>query len=125
MGNEAARDPEYAPPGDDMATMKHLLREGMKAGGFGFSGTFSGANRDFDGGYLPTHVVRREEMLEMAAVLRELNRGSIELTIGRSLPGLARKFLHSMDKGRGRTLESNAGVYNSNDAHAARVKLDW
>jgi hypothetical protein len=24
------------------------------------------ANRDYDGGYLPTHVVRREEMLEMA-----------------------------------------------------------
>src|SRR5260370_3855048 len=56
LGNDAARDPEYTPSGDDMATMKHLLREGMEAGGFGFSGTFSMANRDYDGGYLTTHV---------------------------------------------------------------------
>src|ERR1700737_2588122 len=52
MGNDAARDPEYTPTGDDMATMKHLLREGMKAGGFGFSGPCTTANRDYDGGAL-------------------------------------------------------------------------
>jgi N-acyl-D-aspartate/D-glutamate deacylase len=45
LGNEAARDPDYIPTGDEMATLKRLLREAMKVGGFGFSGTFSMANR--------------------------------------------------------------------------------
>jgi N-acyl-D-amino-acid deacylase len=125
MGNEAARDPEYAPTGDDMATMKHLLREGMKAGGFGFSGTFSGANRDYDGGYLPTHVVRREEMLEMAAVLREFNRGSIEWTLGTSLHGLDLHFLHEMAKVSGRPLNWNAVFYNPADPNGWKEQLDW
>jgi N-acyl-D-aspartate/D-glutamate deacylase len=77
LGNEAARDPDYRPKTEEIAAMKQILREGLQAGGFGFSGTFSMANRDYDGGYLPTHVPTREEFLEMASVLREFNRGSI------------------------------------------------
>jgi N-acyl-D-aspartate/D-glutamate deacylase len=75
LGNEAARDPDYRPKTEEIAAMKQILREGLQAGGFGFSGTFSMANRDYDGGYLPTHVPTREEFLEMASVLREFNRG--------------------------------------------------
>src|ERR1700730_8216921 len=99
LGNDAARDPEYIPSCNVMAIPNHLLLECIKAGGFGFSGTFSMANRDYDGVYLPTHVVRREEMLEMAKVVGEFNRGSIEWTIGRSLHGLDLEFLHEMAKG--------------------------
>ncbi len=84
MGNEAARDEHYKPKTEEIAAMKHILREGLEAGGFGFSGTFSMANRDYDGGYLPTHVAPREEFLEMASVLRDFNRGSIEWTMGES-----------------------------------------
>jgi N-acyl-D-amino-acid deacylase len=75
MGNDAARDPKYKSNTEQLAEMKHLLREGLQAGGFGFSATFSMANRDYDGGYLPTHVAPREEFLEMASVMREFNRG--------------------------------------------------
>ena len=77
MGNEAARDPNYKATSDQITQMKHILREALNAGGFGFSGTFSMANRDYDGGYLPTQVASREEFLEMATVLRDYNRGSI------------------------------------------------
>ncbi len=125
MGNEAARDPEYTPTGDELATIKHLLREGLKAGGFGFSGTFSMANRDYDGGYLPTHVVRREEMLEMAKVVGEFNRGSIEWTIGRSLHGLDLEFLHEMAKVSGRPLNWNAVFYNPADPDGWKEQLKW
>jgi hypothetical protein len=59
---------------------KRLLREGLQAGGF--SASSSMANRDYDGGYLPTQVAPREEFLEMAKVMREFNRGSIEWTMG-------------------------------------------
>jgi N-acyl-D-aspartate/D-glutamate deacylase len=75
MGNEAARDPNYKATPGHIAQMKHILREALNAGGFGFSGTFSMANRDYDGGYLPTQVASREEFLEMATVLRDYNRG--------------------------------------------------
>jgi len=125
LGNEAARDPDYVPTGDEIATLKRLLREGMAAGGFGFSGTFSMANRDYDGGYLPTHVVRREEMLEMAGVLREFNRGSIEWTIGRSLHGLDLNFLHEMAKVSGRPVNWNAVFYNPVDPNGWKEQLDW
>jgi N-acyl-D-amino-acid deacylase len=125
LGNEAARDPEYTPSGDEIATIKRLLREGLQAGGFGFSGSFSMANRDYDGGYLPTHVVRREEMLEMAKVLGEFNRGSIEWTIGRSLHGLDLKFLHEMAQVSGRPLNWNAVFYNPADPNGWKEQLDW
>jgi N-acyl-D-amino-acid deacylase len=74
MGNDAARDPKYKATTEEIAQIKHLLREGLEAGGFGFSGSFSMANRDYDGGYLPTHVATREEFLGAAQVLREFNR---------------------------------------------------
>ena len=125
LGNEAARDPDYVPTGDEIATLKRLLRGGLEVGGFGFSGTFSMANRDYDGGYLPTHVVRGEEMLEMAGVLREFNRGSIEWTIGRSLHGLDLNFLHEMAKVSGRPLNWNAVFYNPVDPNGWKEQLDW
>jgi N-acyl-D-amino-acid deacylase len=125
LGNDTARDPDYVPTGDEIATIKRLLREGLEAGGFGFSGTFSMANRDYDGGYLPTHVVRREEMLEMARVLGEFNRGSIEWTIGRSLHGLDLNFLHEMARVSGRPLNWNAVFYNPVDPNGWKEQLDW
>jgi len=63
LGNDAARDPKYKVNEEQLQQMKNILREGLKAGGFGFSATFSMANRDYDGGYLPTHVAPREEFL--------------------------------------------------------------
>jgi N-acyl-D-aspartate/D-glutamate deacylase len=102
MGNEAARDPNYKATSDQIAQMKHILREALDAGGFGFSGTFSMANRDYDGGYLPTQVASREEFLEMATVLRDYNRGSIEWTMGRALQGLRLDFLLELAKTSGR-----------------------
>src|SRR6266446_7855560 len=65
LGNDAARDPKYKTKPEQVAEIKHILREGLQAGGFGFSASFSMANRDYDGGYLPTHVALREEFLEM------------------------------------------------------------
>jgi hypothetical protein len=100
MGNEEARDPKYKANSEQVAEMKHLLREGLEAGAFGFSATFSPANRDYDGGYLPTHVAPREEFLEMASVLADYNRGSIEWTIGKHLERLGMDFLDQRAAGQ-------------------------
>jgi N-acyl-D-aspartate/D-glutamate deacylase len=125
MGNEAARDPNYKATPEQIAEMKRLLREGLDAGGFGFSATFSMANRDYDGGYLPTQVTPREEFLEMATVLRDYNRGSIEWTMGPALQGLGLDFLVELAKTSGRPVNWNAIAYDPNNPDGWRKQLEW
>src|SRR5881296_2500388 len=125
MGNEAARDPNYKAKPEEVAEIKHLLREGLQAGGFGFSASFSMANRDYDGGYLPTQVAPREEFLEMAKVMREFNRGSIEWTMGNALQGLGLDFLLELAKTSGRPVNWNAIVYDAGNPNGWRRQLEW
>jgi len=125
LGNDAARDPKYKVNEEQLQQMKNILREGLKAGGFGFSATFSMANRDYDGGYLPTHVAPREEFLEMASVMREFNRGSIEWTMGRALQKLGHEFLLELAKTSGRPVNWNAIVFDPTHPNNWRNELMW
>jgi N-acyl-D-amino-acid deacylase len=125
LGNDAARDPNYKASPEQIAELKQILREALEAGGFGFSGTFSMANRDYDGGYLPTQVAPREEFLEMATVLRDYNRGSIEWTMGRALQGLKLDFLLDLAKTSGRPVNWNAIAYDPTNPTQWRRQLDW
>src|SRR6266705_4874914 len=125
LGNDAARDPNYKAKPEQVAQMKHLLKEALNAGGFGFSATFSMANRDYDGGYLPTQVAPREEFLEMATVLRDYNRGSIEWTMGRALQGLKLDFLLELAKTSGRPVNWNAIAYDPTNPTNWRRQLEW
>ena len=125
LGNDAARDPNYKTKPEQVAQMKHLLKEALNAGGFGFSATFSMANRDYDGGYLPTQVAPREEFLEMATVLRDYNRGSIEWTMGRALQCLKLDFLLELAKTSGRPVNWNAIAYDPTNPTNWRRQLEW
>jgi len=125
LGNDAARDPKYKTKPEQVAEIKHILREGLQAGGFGFSASFSMANRDYDGGYLPTHVAPREEFLEMAKVMREFNRGSIEWTMGHALQGLGMDFLLELAKTSGRPVNWNAVIYDPTSPNTWREQLAW
>jgi N-acyl-D-aspartate/D-glutamate deacylase len=125
MGNEAARDPNYKVSPEQIAQLQHVLKEALQAGGFGFSGSFSMNNRDYDGGYLPTHVAPREELLGMAAVMREFNRGSIEWTMGTALQGLGLDFLLELAKTSGRPVNWNAIIADANNPNGWRQQLEW
>ena len=125
LGNDAARDPDYTTKPGQVEEIKNILREGLKAGGFGFSASFSMANRDYDGGYLPTHVAPREEFLEMAKVMREFNRGSIEWTMGHALQGLGMDFLLELAKTSGRPVNWNAVIYDPTSPNTWREQLEW
>ncbi len=125
LGNDAARDPKYKTKPEQVEEIKHILREGLQAGGFGFSASFSMANRDYDGGYLPTHVAPREEFLEMAKVMREFNRGSIEWTMGHALQGLGMDFLLELAKTSGRPVNWNAVIYDPTSPNTWREQLAW
>ena len=125
LGNDAARDPDYTTKPGQVEEIKNILREGLQAGGFGFSASFSMANRDYDGGYLPTHVAPREEFLEMAKVMREFNRGSIEWTMGHALQGLGMDFLLELAKTSGRPVNWNAVIYDPTSPNTWREQLAW
>lgn len=125
LGNDEARDPDYKTKPGQVEEIKNILREGLKAGGFGFSASFSMANRDYDGGYLPTHVAPREEFLEMAKVMREFNRGSIEWTMGHALQGLGMDFLLELAKTSGRPVNWNAIIYDPSSPNTWREQLAW
>jgi len=125
LGNEAARDPKYTVNEEQLQQMKSILREGLKAGGFGFSATWSMAYRDYDGGYLPTHVAPREEFLEMAKVMREFNRGAIEWTMGRALQKLGHDFLIELAQTSGRPVNWNAIVYDPTHPDGWKKDLQW
>ncbi len=125
LGNDEARDPDYKTKPGQVEEIKNILREGLKAGGFGFSASFSMANRDYDGGYLPTHVAPREEFLEMAKVMREFNRGSIEWTMGHALQGLGMDFLLELAKTSGRPVNWNAVIYDPTSPNTWREQLEW
>lgn len=125
LGNEAARDPEYKVTEEQLQQMKSILREGLQAGGFGFSATWSMANRDYDGGYLPTHVAPREEFLEMAKVMREFNRGAIEWTMGRALQKLGHDFLIELAQTSGRPVNWNAIIYDPTHPDSWQKELAW
>ena len=83
------------------------------------------ANRDYDGGYLPTHVAPREEFLEMASVMREFNRGSIEWTMGHALQGLGMDFLLELAKTSGRPVNWNAIIHDPSSPDTWREQLAW
>jgi N-acyl-D-amino-acid deacylase len=125
LGNDEARDPDYKTKPGQVEEIKNILREGLKAGGFGFSASFSMANRDYDGGYLPTHVAPREEFLEMAKVMREFNRGSIEWTMGHALQGLGMDFLLELAKTSGRPVNWNAIIHDPTSPNTWREQLAW
>ena len=66
----------------ELARMKELFHEAMRAGAFGISADMNMEDRAEDGGYLPSHVASREEYLGLMEVLAEYGVGHIGWTIG-------------------------------------------
>ena len=65
---------------EELNQMKQIFYDGMKAGAFGFSADKSPEDRPEDGGFLPSHVARKEEFLGLAEVLSEFGVGHIGWT---------------------------------------------
>ena len=81
MGMMEARERTSATE-DEIRQMKHLFRDAMVAGAFGFSTELNLIDRPEDGGFLPSHVASDEEHLALAEVLREFGVGHIGHTEG-------------------------------------------
>lgn len=85
MGEESS---ERAATPDEIEQMKNILREGLAAGAIGFSTNQNRRHMREDGRPIPSRLATDEEILELAGVLGELNRGSMQ--ISRGTLGIAR-----------------------------------
>jgi N-acyl-D-amino-acid deacylase len=79
MGEAAS---ERAATEDEIVGMKNVLRESVRAGAIGFSTNQNPVHMRSDGSPIPSRLAAEEEILELAGVLGELNRGSVQISIG-------------------------------------------
>lgn len=66
---------------DEIATMRHLLREAMEAGAFGFTTTTSRNHVGSGGRPLACRNASRDELMGLCHALRDVGRGSIEVIL--------------------------------------------
>jgi len=64
---------------DELSLMVQLLRDGLAAGGMGFSTTTSNTHNDGDGNPVPSRFADKREFLELARVTGEYEGTSLEL----------------------------------------------
>jgi len=86
MGEEAS-EREATP--EEIEQMKTILREGMRSGAIGFSTNQNPVHMRADGKPIASRLATDGEILELAGVLGELNRGSVQIsrgTLGVSIP---------------------------------------
>src|SRR5712692_10071395 len=84
MGEEAC---ERAATRDEIERMKKILRESVLAGAIGFSTNRNPVHMRSDGKPIASRLASDEEILGLAGVLGELNRGSIQISVG--TPGVS------------------------------------
>jgi N-acyl-D-aspartate/D-glutamate deacylase len=75
MGSAATQ--RYATP-DEVAAMARLLRDGLEAGGIGFSSSWGRAHLDGDGAPVPSRSADVAELIALASVAKEFEGTSIE-----------------------------------------------
>ena len=72
---------ERAATGDEIATMRRLLREALEAGAFGFTTTTSRNHVGYQGRPLACRNASREELVGVAEGLRDARRGASEIIL--------------------------------------------
>jgi N-acyl-D-aspartate/D-glutamate deacylase len=82
MGDRGSNQP--ATP-DDVKKMAALVREGIKAGAFGFS-TSRTSHRDSEGRPVPSRYALEDELLEIGRVLSDLGTGLFEVGSAQPIP---------------------------------------
>ena len=76
MGSAAV---ERESTSDELDSMRALLREGLDAGGLGFSTSWSRAHNDADGHMVPSRYASTHELIELARVLKDHEGTSLEM----------------------------------------------
>ncbi len=120
MGEESS---ERAATAAEIAQMKALVREGMKAGAIGFSTNQNRRHMREDGRPIPSRLATDEEIVELASVLGELNCGSMQ--ISRGTLGTARPVEEDVDFFRRLAATSGRPVIWQSIAHRWNAPELW
>ena len=67
---------------DEIKAMQQLLREGLEAGGVGFSSSLGPAHNDAEGNKVPSRHASRDELVELCRVIGEFEGTSLEFIAG-------------------------------------------
>jgi len=73
---------------DEIATMRRLLGEAMRAGAFGFSTTNTRNHVGYGGRPLACRNASQAELVGLCQALREVGRGTIEIALSSAVMGL-------------------------------------
>ncbi len=130
MGEEATQR-ESTP--EELASMRILLREGLAAGGLGFSSSLAQAHSDADGNPVPSRHAAHDELLQLAEVCGEFTGTSLGLaphTSGSAFPEAVTDLMIELSLRAGRPLiwnilragESNADEVDSKLALGRRAR---
>ncbi len=76
MGEDATK--REATP-EELEAQKALLRDGLAAGGLGFSSSWARTHNDADGAMVPSRYANRDELVALADVCRDFEGTSLEL----------------------------------------------
>ena len=78
---EAATEREATP--DELVQMQQLLRDGLAAGGMGFSSTWSTSHNDHNGVPVPSRHASRDEVIALCRVVSEFPGTTVDFIPGR------------------------------------------
>jgi N-acyl-D-aspartate/D-glutamate deacylase len=118
MGEDA---PRRAAARDEVARMRALLLEGMRAGAIGFATSTSPAHNGHGGLPMPSRLADDAEMRELVGALKEAGRGVFMLTKGghTKIP-----FLEELAAASGRPVVIAALLHNSTNPRAVFDDLE-
>jgi N-acyl-D-aspartate/D-glutamate deacylase len=123
LGDESM---ERAANDAETQTIANLLRDSMLAGAFGFTTTNAGQHVGYQGRPLACRLADNKELLAYCKVLKELNRGTIEVALTNDVSRVSaseRELLDLLLSASGRPVTWLALLNRDDDEHATQNTL--
>ncbi|MFZ5930752.1 MAG: N-acyl-D-amino-acid deacylase family protein [Pseudomonadota bacterium] len=108
MGEDATE--REATPGE-IVKMRALVAEGMEAGAIGFATSKAATHVGFRGKPVPSRLAGHDEMMSLMGVLGDMQKGMIQITIGK---GLSYKEFAEISEATGRRISWTALLSGAN-----------
>jgi N-acyl-D-amino-acid deacylase len=125
MGDAAS---EREATSEEIEAMKGLVRESMRQGAMGFSTSQIDIHVGEDGREVPSNHASAAEIVELASVLAEFDRGAIEIiprSFARGYDEADRQLLRDLYRASGRPIELNILVPNPDHPMGWQDTLDF
>jgi N-acyl-D-aspartate/D-glutamate deacylase len=109
----------------ELASMDRLLRDGLEAGGLGFSSSWARTHNDADGNMVPSRYASREELIHLCGILRDFEGTSLEFIPmnGPRFEPWAVDLMADMSAAARRQLNWNVMIVSAASLEACREKL--